>query len=179
MNTEKLQIVKIDRKSGISAKNNKPYTLTKVQDGFTGRQGAAFGDWADGWKIGDEIDVIWTENGEYKGVKQWSIENPNQKARSSSTSTSAPATTSAPVQSSAVIAYQIAADLAPLFFDAKKTKLTEVTKLAVAVQKEIESMEPSQVSTTAPKAKESVPKPDQSSDDLEEDLDEEDDDTLF
>lgn len=175
MNTEKLQIVKIDRKSGVSTKNNKPYTLTKVQDGFTGRQGAAFGDWALGWKIGDEIDVIWTENGEYKGVKQWSIGNPNEKPRSVG-STSAPVA-SASVQSSAVVAYQIAAELAPLFFDAKKTKLTEITKLAVAVQKEIESMEPTSVATPAPKAKESVPQPDESSDELEEDLDE--DDELF
>lgn len=181
MSTEKLQIVSIDRKSGISSKNGKPYVLTNVQDGFSGRKGAAFGDWANDWKIGDEIEVTWVEGDVYKGVKQWRIDNPNQKPRAAG---SAQSTSSAPVAgvSNAVVAYQIAADLAPLFFDAKKTKLTEVTKLAKAVLKEIESLEPTPAATPAPapaKA-EKLPTPAQSSDDeLEEDLDEDEDDELF
>lgn len=174
--TEKLQIVSIDRKSGISSKNGKPYVLTNVQDGFSGRKGAAFGDWANDWKIGDEIEVTWVEGDEYKGVKQWRIDNPNQKPRAAGGNQS---TYSAPAAaaSNAVVAYQIAAELAPLFFDAKKTKLTEVTKLAKSVLKEIESMEGAATPAPAPKPAEKMPEPTQTSDGLEEDLEE--DDELF
>lgn len=173
--SEKLEIVDIERKSGISSKTNKPYSMTKVKDGITGREAAAFGDWCANWKIGDSFEVDWKENGEYRGVKQWVINNPNEGPRTGGGNKGGGAQ-AATAQPSIVSAYLIAAALAPIFFAGKKkTKLEDITKLANAVLKEIDGAEP------APKAEEKAEtKVEDKSDDLEEDEgDDDDDEELF
>lgn len=169
MSTETIEIIEIDKKSGTSTKTGKPYSLTKIKDGKTGREGAAFGAWSSGWKIGDTVEVIWKENGEYKGVKQWLLDNPQQAARAGSTRGS-----NAPAQPDIITSYQIAAVLAPLFFEKGDIKLAKISKLAAAVHKELESVSPA----PEPTKEEKAPEPTPPEDDLEEDLDD-DDDNLF
>jgi hypothetical protein len=173
--SEKLQIVSIERKSGTSSRTGKPYSLVEVQDGYSGRKAAAFGDWANDWKIGDEIEVEWVEKGEYKGVKQWIVNDPNSSGPKGGGQQAAPAASGAvaTAQPNIVTAYQIAAALAPLFFDKDDIKLARVTKLANAVMKELEGGSP------APAAAQPEPAPAPvQSEELEEDLDD-DDDELF
>jgi len=174
---EKIEIVDIERKSGIGKTSGKPYSMTKVKDGITGREAAAFGDWCANWKIGDSFEVEWKENGEYRGVKQWVVNNPNEGPRTGGGNRGGGAQAAA-VQPSIVSAYMIAAALAPIFFgDKKKTKLEDITKLANAVLKEIDGAEP------APKAEEkkvTKSKPQvEEEDELEEDEEDEDDEELF
>jgi len=130
---EKITIVKIGRKAQPSKfKPGETYNITTVMDDKN-RKLVAMGAWADGWKIGDIIEVEvsekkWTDK---DGFEQTSlnIANPNKKPWTGGGSGANPT----------IASWQIAAQLAPLFYaDAKKkVKLDDIASLADEIKKRI------------------------------------------
>jgi len=137
---EKIKITKIGRKQQASKfKEGETYNITTVMD-EKGRKLVAMGAWADGWKEGDEIEVEikekkWTDK---DGFDQISLNliNPNKKPWVGGGAGSNPI----------FVAWQLAAQLAPLFFSdsKKKVKLDDVEKLAEEIKKRISVAAPAE-----------------------------------
>jgi len=131
---EKITIVKIGRKSQPSKfKPGETYNITTVMDDKN-RKLVAMGAWADSWKIGDVIEVEisekkWTDK---DGFEQTSLNlaNPNKKPWTGGQGGGTNPTTAS---------WQIAAQLAPLFFvdSKKKIKLDDISALADEIKKRI------------------------------------------
>lgn len=133
--SEKIKIVKIGRKQQPSKfKPGETYNITTLMD-EQNRKLVAMGRWADNWKIGDVIEANieekkWTDKDGFEQISL-NLKNPEQK----------PFTPFGGGQKTnpIVIAYQLAASLAPLFFgDKKKITLADVDKLAEELKKRID-----------------------------------------
>lgn len=170
-NIEKIKIVKLGRKQQPSKfKPGETYSITTVMD-EKNRKLAAMGAWGEKWQVGDEIEAIveekkWTDKDGFEQVNM-NLKNPNQKdfiPRGSGSYVN-------PV----VVAYQLAASLAPLFFsEKKKITLADIDKLAEELKKRIEVTSVTPVTSAQPEAeatkkKEDVPEVDVDKEDSEED----------
>ncbi len=175
---EQITIKNIGRKEQASKfREGETYKITTVLD-EKGRKLSATGQWAENWKIGDTVDVEieekkWTDKDGFENTSL-NLKNPNQKQFT-------PRGGGGAQVSPVIIAYQLAAQLAPLFFsDKKKIKLEDVDKLAEELKKRIDSSTP----TETQKEEKKDTTPDINVDDVKEekkdtDLDSDDDDEPF
>lgn len=133
-NMEKIKIVKIATKQQPSKfKPGETYTITTVLD-EKNRKLTAMGAWAEGWKVGDEIEATieekkWTDRDGFDQISL-NLKNPNQKKFTPRGSYTNPV----------VVSYQLAATLASLLFaNKKKVTLTDIDKLAEELKKRIDT----------------------------------------
>lgn len=140
----KIKIKKIGRKQMPSKfKEGETYNITTVLDEISGRKGAAMGQFADSWKVGDEVDGIWEKKTwkDKDGFEQenWNIKNPVKKEFKGG---GGGGSTWAPKKPSIVDAYTVAAVLAPVLFKDKKIKLDDISKLADELMKRFSASTP-------------------------------------
>lgn len=163
---EKVKILKVGRKQQPSKfKPGETYSITTilVEDCSKGKNKklAAMGLWAEGWKVGDEVEGIieekkWTDRDGFEQISL-NLTNPNKKTftQFGGGKSFNPLVTS----------YEIAASLAPLIFaNKKKVLLEDIDKLASAIKTKIDVQPASTTETPKEKVKEI-------------DVDKEDDDT--
>jgi len=155
---EKIKIVQLGRKSQPSKfKPGEMYAITTIMDDKNRKLGA-MGAWAEKWVVGDVIEGTivekkWTDKDGFEQVSL-NIENPNKKEFSPRGGGSY----SNPV----IVSYQLAATLAPLFFEGKKKlTLADIDSLAAELKKRIDvvpaASAPEQKSTPVAEKKEVVP----------------------
>ena len=133
-NMEKIKIIKIATKQQPSKfKPGETYTITTVLD-EKNRKLTAMGAWAEGWKVGDEIEATieekkWTDRDGFDQISL-NLKNPNQKKFTPRGSYFNPV----------VVSYQLAATLASLLFASKKkVTLADIDKLAEELKKRIDT----------------------------------------